>query len=311
MSSRIHLLATLAAATIMTASRGSAQDAADPPELPLASALLIEKLEIYSKDLRSAAEAKITAKREEVRAVLERHLLERTKAGDLDGAIAIRAVLEEWKSDAAAATPPSPEEPQAPAWKPLLGAGADALQDWTYDKGEQVKVSDGVVSLTTIGKKYTPLLYPTVKGNVVIRATVELQHDREIEKEQQAGVGFQLTSMEGETNLGMISCVIQGPEANMIYGAIADDEGTVLAMEKNRSGIGKPTEMQFAFVDGHFIVFVRKRKIHDFHDPRLDAAGVAHAILLGNNSRVEFANVALLVPDHEQIKSLLSGKSIE
>ena len=57
--------------------------------------------------------------------------------------------------------------------------------------------------------------------------------------------------------------------------------------------------------------YSRKRKIHDFHDPRLEKAVAGHAMLLGNNSRIRFSEVEMLVPDEAQVELLLSGKPIE
>jgi hypothetical protein len=300
------------AASMNLAFSAVAQESKKPPELPLASALLVEKFERYGADLRSEVEEKIRTKRDEVIAVLEKHLMEQTKAGNLDGAVAIRALLQKWESEAATTAEAKPDnKPSANVWESHLGPQDTVLKGWSYQRGENIKVEGGVLSIDTSDKKYQPILYPAGNRNLVIRATIELEHDRSIEKEQQAGVGFQLNSKQDGSNLGMVSSVIQGPEANLIYAAIGGEEGSVLAIEKDRSGIGKPTEMQFAFVDGHLLVFARKRKIHDLHDPKLVDAVVGQGILFGNNSRVKFSNVSVLVPDSEQAKLLLSGKPVE
>ena len=82
-------------------------------------------------------------------------------------------------------------------------------------------------------------------------------------------------------------------------------------MEKNTAGIGRMSEMQFAFADGHFLVFSKKRKLHDFYDPRLKDAVTINVILFGNNSEAQFQNIRSLVPDADQVEQLLSGKPVE
>ena len=204
----MRLLCLALAAPLFGSHLAGAQETAKTPELPLATALLVEKFENYSKQVREEAEAKVATKRAEVLAVLERHLKDRTQAGDLDGAIAVRTLIEKWKAEDAEGQPSEVAGKESP-WKPLLGKGADALAGWTYDADQQIAVEDGVLTIDTAGKKYTPLLYPVGK-NVVLRAVVELDHGRSVKREQQGGVGFHLVSEEDGSEIGMVSCVLQG-----------------------------------------------------------------------------------------------------
>ena len=59
------------------------------------------------------------------------------------------------------------------------------------------------------------------------------------------------------------------------------------------------------------MVFVRKRRLHDFHKAELEKAGATSVILFSNNSRAEFKEVSMLVPDKEQIEQLLGGDPLE
>ncbi|MFT4548336.1 MAG: hypothetical protein ACI9UA_001191 [Pseudoalteromonas tetraodonis] len=301
------LALALAAASITFA---TSQEKSD---IPLASAVLIEKFDNYSEKLRSKAESEIGKKRAEVSAILQKHLREHTQDGDLDGAIAIRTVLEKWRKEsedlAASDNPTTPSSTNG--WKPLILDGDDPLKEWNYKKGEQVSVEEGNLKINTIGKSYQPIYRSTERDHAVLAMQIEVAHDPDIEKEQQAGIGFALFSKKDGQELGSISCVIQGPEANLLYGKLGDEEGKILAHEKIDVGIGRLSDIQIAFVDGHFLVFSRKRKIHDFHQPDLEDAVVGTAILFGNNSRAEFRNIRLLTPDGEQAKRLLSGKPVE
>lgn len=81
-------------------------------QLPQESADLISQLKNWELDQQVALQQEMKEKRKQVAAVLERHLEETTKAGDLEGALAIRKEIEKL-------SPPEVEEP-----KPKMGLGA-------------------------------------------------------------------------------------------------------------------------------------------------------------------------------------------
>ncbi len=68
---------------------------AQEKQLPTESKELTDKLSAWELDLQAEMQQEIRAKRNEVIELLEKHLESATRSGDLDGAIAIRAKIQE------------------------------------------------------------------------------------------------------------------------------------------------------------------------------------------------------------------------
>lgn len=94
--------------------------AQEDSKLPRKASALIEQLNDWEQERRIKFEAELDAKRNQVAQLLRRHQEEATKAGDLDGAIAIREAIEalsgnaDQKEPAGAPTDTKAESDQLP-----------------------------------------------------------------------------------------------------------------------------------------------------------------------------------------------------
>lgn len=99
---------------------------ADSEKLPPEASDLLGKLSDWEQEEKKLFDAKIQEKREQVAVLLDRILENSTKAGDLDGALAIREALKSLRTGEsvepiAKPTPPSTATPVQGIWKWLFG----------------------------------------------------------------------------------------------------------------------------------------------------------------------------------------------
>ena len=94
-------------------------------ELPANAKILLQKLTAFEEEERRKYELAVSEKREQVAELLDRYLEDETKAGNLDGAMAIKARVEQLR-DPDAAAPGEPESKNEP--------GSQPREDWYLDR---------------------------------------------------------------------------------------------------------------------------------------------------------------------------------
>ena len=147
----MKLLATLILSIVLVAGASAQSE-----KLPRNAAELIRKLQAYEKQEREQVNQRIEQKRSQVAAALEIELKKATASQDLDGAIAIRKVMQSLKGDPLDQSNPAPDlsgdslpksEREFSKW--IVGKEYKVtLQDRTYKFGD-----DGHVIFTYGGKK--------------------------------------------------------------------------------------------------------------------------------------------------------------